>query len=223
MSRNNDRSATVIARLRELMARKGVSQAEFARRLGIDPSNLSKHLNGRLPVSESLINRVVVEMNVSKDWLKGEPRDRRSDPSPALPVVGATATPVYDIDVTAGFSELSRMFTTDRIMGYISLPQISPESAVVRVSGDSMEPVVGNDALVAISRNDARASIFWGQMYVVVLDDYRMVKFVRRHPSDDTKVVLHSANPAYDDMVVDLRSIRALYLVETVVNISRRY
>ena len=59
-------------------------------------------------------------------------------------------------------------------------------------------------------------------MYVVVLDDYRMVKFVRRHEDDD-KVVLRSANPDYDDMVVDRKSIRSMYLVETVVNISRRY
>ena len=114
------------------------------------------------------------------------------------------------------------MFTNDRVVGYINLPQISPDCAVVRVSGDSMQPLVNNESLVAISREDSRGNIFWGQMYVVVLDDYRMVKFVRRHEDDD-KVVLRSANPDYDDMVVDRKSIRSMYLVETVVNISRRY
>ena len=210
---------TVIKRLRELIRRKGLSQAGFARMIGMDPSNLSKHLNGHLPVSESLLNRVVVEMNVPKEWLKGESDDTLSVAEARPTVIGA---PVYDIDVTAGFDELSRIFTTDRIVGHINLPQVSPDSVVVRVSGDSMQPIVNNDSLLAISRNDSRGNIFWGQIYVVVLDDYRMVKFVRRH-DDDSKVILHSANPDYDDMVVERSSIRGLYLVETVVNISRRY
>ncbi len=211
-----DIEKNVISRLRELMERENLSQAALARRLGVNPSNLSKQLNGHLPVSESLVNRVVVEMNVSKDWLRG----LSENPVPAATV--APGTPVFDIDVTAGFAELSRLFTADRVIGYINLPQVSKECAVVRVSGDSMVPVVNPDSLVAISRSDSRSNIFWGQIYVVVLDDYRMVKFVRRH-QDESKVVLHSANPDYDDMIVDRDSIRALYLVETVVNISRRY
>lgn len=212
-------TATVIGRLRELMRREGLSQAALAKRIGINPANLSKHLNGHLPVTDSLINRVVVEMNVSKDWIRG----LSDDPSPAPVAAFNRGTPVYDIDVTAGFSELSRQFTDDRIIGYINLPQLSNDCAVVRVSGDSMVPVVNPDSLVAISRSDSRNSIFWGQIYVVVLDDYRMVKFLRRHAADESKVILHSANPAYDDMIVDRSAIRSLYLVETVVNISRRY
>ena len=212
----------IINRLRELIGRNGISQAEFARRIGMDPSNLSKHLNGHLPVSESLLNRVVVEMGVSKEWLKGSSPADPDRSIARMQDVALSGTPVYDIDVTAGFAELSRMFTNDRVVGYINLPQISPDCAVVRVSGDSMQPLVNNESLVAISREDSRGNIFWGQMYVVVLDDYRMVKFVRRHEDDD-KVVLRSAYPDYDDMVVDRKSIRSMYLVETVVNISRRY
>ncbi|MBD5185534.1 MAG: LexA family transcriptional regulator [Bacteroides sp.] len=208
----------VVTRIRELIKMNDLTQAEFARRIGFDASNLSKTLNGRMAVSEALINRMVVEMNVSKDWLKG----LSDNPEPPLPPEIQAATPVYDIDVTAGFTELSRVFANDRMVGYLNLPQVSTECAVVRVSGDSMEPVVGRDSLVAIRRNDTRNNIFWGQIYVVVMDDYRMVKFVRRHQDDD-KVILHSQNPNYDDMVVNRADIRAMFLVETVINISRRY
>lgn len=212
-----DRTDTIISRLRQLMEQRGLSQGRFARLIGIDPSNLSKHLNGHLPVTDALVNKVVVELDVPKNWLLGE-TDVLSKPKSQ-----AQGTPVYDIDVTAGFTEFSRLFTADRIVGHISLPQISPDSVVVRVSGDSMEPVINRDSLVAISRNDSRANVFWGQIYVVVMDDYRMVKFVRRDSSDESKLVLRSANSDYDDMIVDRRDVRGLYLVETVVNISRRY
>lgn len=62
-------------------------------------------------------------------------------------------------------------------------------------------------------------NIYWGQIYVVVMEDYRMVKTVRRH-HDQSKVILHSINPDYDDMEVDRRDIIALYLVEAILNYS---
>ncbi|MDE6377590.1 MAG: S24 family peptidase [Duncaniella sp.] len=64
-------------------------------------------------------------------------------------------------------------------------------------------------------------NIFWGQIYVVQLEDYRMVKFVRRHKDPD-KVILHSENPDYDDMDVDRRDILGMYLVEVILNCQIR-
>ena len=63
-------TSTILDRIRFLMQRDRLTQAQFARRLGIDPSNVSKYLTGRLPVSDSLINRIIVDFNVSKDWLR---------------------------------------------------------------------------------------------------------------------------------------------------------
>ena len=56
---------------------------------------------------------------------------------------------------------------------------------------------------------------------MVVLDDYRMVKHVCRH-GDASKVILHSANSAYDDIEVARDKIRRLYLVEAVMNLKIR-
>ena len=54
------------------------------------------------------------------------------------------------------------------------------------------------------------------------MDSYRMVKFLRRHPSDPSMVILHSDNPAYDDMDVALADIRRLYIVEAILNYDVR-
>ena len=79
--------------------------------IGCDQSNLSKHLNGKLPISDSFINKVVINMGVSKDWL----RDGSDVPfakynSSSVPslmieesdIKAMKGTPVYNIDVTAG-------------------------------------------------------------------------------------------------------------------------
>ena len=48
-----------------------ITQNEFADRIKTDRSNFSKHVNGKLPINESLINKIVVGLGVSKEWLLG--------------------------------------------------------------------------------------------------------------------------------------------------------
>lgn len=224
----------IASRIKFLIKSMRLTQGGFARRLGINPANLSKALNTESALTMGLVNRISADMGVSKEWLctgQGVPYDKESDREPrevvaesALTVSApqsATGVPVYDIDVTAGRRELSLELTDDRIIGRINLPNISEDAAIVRVSGDSMDPTVRNGSYVAIRPVSNTTYIFWGQIYVIVLDDYRMVKFVKRNP-DNRKVTLHSDNPSYDDMEVNRDDIRRLYLVEAVINCDLR-
>lgn len=223
-------SDSIIERLKHLIYISRLSQAQFAKRIGIDPSNLSKCLSGKLPISESLINRLVVDLGISKQWLKDGldvPFAKETHASEIMlrqPLQITTArrqgVPVYDIDVTAGCAELGRMFTEDRIVGVVDLPRLNPSCSIVKVSGNSMSPVIMNGGFIAIRPITGR-NIFWGQIYVIVMEDYRMVKYLRKHPDHD-KVILHSANPDYDDMEVLRSDIIDLYLVESIINYDLR-
>lgn len=212
-------------RMRHLMALQGLTQAKFAERLGISSANMSKHLSGKLPVTPGLVNRVCLDYGVARQWLmygqdmpyaKSEGdnlRDTFGRPS-------RQGVPVYDVDVTAGFGPLERMFTTDRITGHIDLPQLNnPQNErIVRVSGTSMEPAIHNGSYIAI-RQVQTDTIYWGQAYVIILEDYRMVKILRKHP-DPTMVILHSENPDYDDIEISRSNIIGLYMVDAVINFT---
>lgn len=222
-----DKNSDIISRIKYLIQLKRISQAEFARRINIDPSNLCKHLTSKLPITDVLINRIVVEMGVSKQWLKyGDdvPYSKFAGQSvevldiEKLPVVKHPGIPVYDIDVTAGCEELSMMFTEDKIDGYVSLPRLSQNSIIVRVSGNSMCPEINDGGYIAIRPIKNIDTIFWGHIYVVVTEDYRLVKYVRKDNADDNKIILHSANPDYDDMELPKSSIKNLFLVEAILN-----
>lgn len=215
---NESDSAAITERIKFLMEHQRLTQAQFAKKLGMDPANLSKHLNGRLPITHGLINRIAVDMGVSKRWLStGDDLPFAKDAVGTAAHDGPRRTPIYDIDVTAGCAELSREFTADRIIGSMYLPQLSSDAVIVRVNGDSMEPEIYDGSFVAIRTVSDMDTIFWGQIYVVVLDDYRMVKHVRRN-ADPAKVTLHSANPAYDDMEIPRSKIRNLFMVQAILN-----
>ena len=91
------------------MKEMGVRQVQFAERVGIDTSNLSKYLNGHMPLSDSFLNRMVVNLGVSKEWLLDGtdlPFGKslvRIDGGDALQASSGTGTPVYDVDATASF------------------------------------------------------------------------------------------------------------------------
>lgn len=223
--------AGILDRIRYLIRLSRRNQQQFSELAGVDATILSKVLTGRLKPSEAFVNRLVINLGVSKKWLLDgtdvpypRPEHARTVDAPAcghkeagLCEVQDAGAPVYDIDVTAGCRELSRMFTADRIIGRLTLPGIDPDWAIVSVSGDSMMPKINNGGYLAIRPIRLNSPISWGQIYVVVLDDYRLVKYVRRH-EDKNMVVLHSANPEYDDMEIARSDIRGLYLVEVIMN-----
>lgn len=222
----------VIGRIKYLIKELHLRQIEFAQKIGVDASNLSKYLNGHLPLSESLLNRIVVNMGVSKQWLSnGTDLPFAKQTVPPVTVVKADqmhsgeamkGTPVYDIDVTAGTQPRSRMFADDLIIGSVNLPDvISPECRIVRVSGDSMSPVISSGDYLAVRELTNTQQIFWGQIYVVLLDDYRLVKYIRRHP-DPSMVILRSENKAYDDMDVRRSEIRDLMFVQNILHFDNR-
>lgn len=221
--------ASVADRVRYLITRMRKTQQQFAELLNIDGPNLSRILNGHTPFTDAMINRIVVNLGVSKEWLlNGTDVPFARSQERAVEAVGSHAVvkqlnharrgaPVYDIDVTAGYTELASMFTDDRIVGWLDLPSVPSDNALVRVSGDSMMPHIVDGAYVSIREIRIDAPIYWGKMYLVVMEDYRMVKVLRRH-KDENKVILHSYNPEYDDMDVDRSQIKALYVVDAILN-----
>lgn len=220
-------NAEIIERIKYLISISRLTQAKFAQRISMDPANLSKILSGTLKISDSFLNRLVVELNVSKKWVltgEGVPFDKspeklidRISDSIILQSTKAKGIPVYDIDVTAGFNEFAGMLTKENIIGFMDFPKLDSQSVMVRVSGDSMTPIIEPGAFIAIHSVQPGGIISWGQIYVIILEEYRMVKYIRRH-SDNDKVILHSANPNYDDIEINKKDIIALYMVDAIVN-----
>ena len=227
---DSQKNAEIIARIKYLMKEMGVRQVQFAQRIGVDTSNLSKYLNAHMPLSDSFLNRLVVNLGVSKDWLldgtdlpfgkavvrvDGSPQASAATDSPS-------GTPVYDVDVTAGNSSgRNELFATENIVGWVNLPNVSPNCRIVRVSGDSMAPVIMDGDFVAVREVSNLNQIYWGQIYVIQLDDFRLVKYLRRH-TDPNMVVLRSENPNYDDMDVPRADIHEMLLVQHVLHLNTR-
>ena len=181
---DSQKNAEIIARIKYLMKEMGMRQVQFAQRIGVDTSNLSKYLNAHMPLSDSFLNRLVVNLGVSKEWLIdgtdlpfGKTPVRIDSGSAPAVTNGETGTPVYDVDATAGTaSGRNELFATENIVGWVNLPNVSPHCRIVRVSGDSMAPVIQDGDYVAVRELNNPDQIYWGQINIVQLADFRLVK-----------------------------------------------
>ena len=216
----------IINRIKFLISELRLKQNSFARRINTDISNFSKHLNGKLPIGDTLINRIVVNFGVSKTWLltgEGVPFPKTEVPKLVVSNLDSSekGSPVYDIDVTAGCASREMLFADDRIVGNVDVPGVPLDCKIVRVSGDSMSPVINNGDYIAVREIRDMSVLYWGQIYVVLLEDYRMVKYLRRH-SDPDKVILRSENPQYDDIELPRSQVRGLFFVTNIIHIDTR-
>lgn len=219
-------SATPLDRLKYLVELSHKSQAKFATLINLDPSSMSRILSGKMPITEQFINRVVVNLGVSKEWFahgRGVPFPkidalREVGEGPLMMRSEPKGAPVYDIDATAGTVPMTNMFSRENILGYIDLPQVNPNNPIIRVSGDSMQPRIPHGSFISIRQINDTSVIVWGATYLVQLEDYRLVKVVKPCPGHPESVILHSENSNYDDIEVRRDAIERLFLVEAIIN-----
>lgn len=130
-------------------------------------------------------------------------------------------TPVYNIDVVCGREGCELSFTDERIIGYVDLPGISHASHIIEASGDSMSPRINNGDRIVVREIETWDYFVYGQAYVIITDEYRLLKYVRKHPDCPREfVILRSENPAYDDIELPITAIRKLFVVENVLSVK---
>lgn len=134
-----------------------------------------------------------------------------------------TGTLVYDIDGTCGVKNRDMYFAEDNVIGSIDLPEISKSSKIIRANGDSMEPKIHDGNRVVIREIMSWNDIFYGQIYLVIMEEYRMIKYIRRYePDEENYIILRSENKEYDDIKLHKSKIRKLFIVENILSIKNQ-
>jgi phage repressor protein C with HTH and peptisase S24 domain len=127
--------------------------------------------------------------------------------------------PYYDIDVTAGNVQL---FQENNQMpaDYYTVPkEIQDVDFCFKVRGDSMYDKILPGAIVFVKQIMDISVIDFGQVFIIITEEQRMVKYVRRHPTrPDDMVLLKSHNNHYDDIDLPKEKITNLLLVKGYLN-----
>lgn len=206
-----------------------INQSQIAEKLGVKKTYLSDMINSRVPYNETMGKKISdifhIEESENSSYTKVKDNDKQEN---AIEIASAdiqedifTGTPVYDIDATCGTDNRKIQFAEDRIIGSVDLPEISKTAKIITANGDSMEPVIYNGNRVVLREVFGWEDIFYGQIYLILLDEYRMIKYIRRYEQDEENyIILRSENPKYDDIKLHKSKIRKLFIVENILSVK---
>lgn len=212
---------TIKERTIEFIKYKGISVKEFEIRCGLSNGYVANMRKGYS--AEKLKDVLSAYPELNRDWLlynEGEMlKEQPTEPPPQVVEVVEHGTPVYDLDATCGDRSRPIVFTDEHIIGHVNLPNVSPTAVIIRANGDSMEPHIHDGDWIAVREVANLNVIYYGQVYLVITNEYRLLKYLRRDEDEQHYVILRSDNANYDDIRLPKNEIRHLFIVENILSL----
>lgn len=205
----------IITRIKSVIADSGLTSNAFALKVGMNSSNLSRKLNGKVPITSRDYRLICDSIGVNKDWLEtgagdkyiGEPLNGKETMQPVLGV------PFYDVEFSLGYDEMYND-TPNVPTKFISIPGYEKADFWCRASGDSMKPLISNGDIIALKViPDWTEFLPMNEIYAIMTkNDLRTVKVIRRG-SDNEHFTLHAINDEYEDQEINKAAITKVFKV----------
>lgn len=197
------------SRLDQVIQFLGFNVNSFARELGLKRAErLYQIKKGNYDISRNLANIIVSRFpDINDAWLlTGEGSMIRSADK-------TVKIPLYSLGLDDFKADLSKMTVLDEIE--ISL--LSDSDFAFLNQGDSMSPDIQNGSVVFVKQVDIDAVVF-GDIYLVVSDKMTIVRVVRNYDDENWRLVAKNVED-YDDFLLPVTSIRALYKAKGVLSL----
>ncbi|MCH2057908.1 MAG: helix-turn-helix transcriptional regulator [Thalassotalea sp.] len=202
---------SVTGRLRQAMKEQGVTQAELARAAGVTPQAAGRWFKTN-SISKDSLSACAKRLNVSLNWLiSGEsenvvPLGQGSNKETNAEYIGAidpwdsktpldndeVEVPFYmEVELSAGNGSAVQLENNGFKLRFskATLRRQGVEvahAACVRVTGNSMEPVIPDGATVGI--DTSKTTIKDGDMYAIDWDGALFVKILNRRPGGNLRI-----------------------------------
>lgn len=210
-------------RIAAILSHYNLSVNEFTTMAGIKTKQaVYDLLHGKTrSISTAMENKILSCFpEINRAWLlTGDGEMFSTEPPPEVVEVVEYGTPVYDVDATCGDRSRPIVFTDEHIIGHVNLPNVSPTAAIIRANGDSMEPHIHDGDWIAVREVKNLNVLYYGQVYLVITDELRLLKYLRKDEDEQNYVLLRSDNKNYDDIRLPKTDIRHLFIVENILSL----
>lgn len=214
-------------RLKKVIEWSELSANAFAKKIGYESGQTVYNiLNYGRPISMRFALSVVNSFEiVSVNWLltgEGTMIDVSSDNSKVFSGESQTENeieskkgnskiiPYYDIEVSAGPISFYQVYP-ELPHTTCEIPFVSDVDLAMPVYGDSMYPRIKSGDIVLLKKISDPDTILFGEIYLIITNDYRTLKYIRKH-EEESKLLLLSENVNYDPVVILKESILHLFL-----------
>ena len=218
-----ERDTTIKERLKEFVGYQRISIREFERQCNLGNSFVN-HIGSTIGADK--LERIIQQFpDLNRTWLlTGEGSMILTPTMEVQEVSNDKGTPIYNMDATCG--EVSRPidFAKEQIIGYVDMPNLSKDAAIIRANGESMKAKINDGDWIAVREIFDMEDIYYGMIYLILTSEYRMLKYIRKYePDEDNYVILRSENKDYDDIKMRKNKILRLYVVENILALKIQF
>lgn len=200
----------------EIKFKNKLTQAQIAESLEVKSTYLSDMINGRVPVSDSILNKIYELYSYTKQKTNSEKLN-------TFPIKNNLfkSIPFYDVNVSAGdIVFLDGGLLKDKEPDdWFDIPKSVDADVAFPTYGHSMSPVIANGDRVAYKFITDWSFFNYGMKYMIVTDEQRMVKYLRKHEKEGF-ILLESENPEYDPIDMPISSVRNILQVRYIGKIE---
>lgn len=206
-------SSPVKARLLQFLKEKRLSQTEFTKSIGVSATYIGAMRKSLSADKVMKIRERYPELNTT--WLlygegemlvKAAVAEKRSD------VPEGYEVPLLPVAAFAGnlqsWSDGYALSQCEKIVA-----PVKGVDFAIRLSGDSMEPVLHNGSTLFIKRINEKAFLPWGNMMVVDTENGVLVKAIYPIPEAPNAIEARSVNPKYPPIRIPGESIFGIYRI----------
>lgn len=206
---------TLAESLKNERKKNGLSQKEFADKLGINARTYASYERGERDISTAVLLNICKVLNISSDRLLG------NDPEPKISKIPYTEEGMVLVPLIGKVAAGYCCHAEDNISEYIRTDKNSMKADYdyfwLEVKGDSMEPELHEKDLVLVQEQDILNS---NCLAVVTVDNEDGL--VKQVQIDNTKITLKSINPYYPPRVFEKQDMNRIKIVGRVIEIKRR-
>lgn len=186
--------------LRKYVRESKITQEKFAETLGMTRQNLNNYF-----LEPMLPHDFKDRLKENGHLLFAKPNVDKVKPEFAIPYLG-------ELDIFAGKADIANADLSEYITEFISIPGFRDADYFVNVRGHSMWPRYAAGEIIAIKQIKDLTEIQFGQSYVVVTPENRVIKNIRKSTMKG-QWRLESCNKEYDSYEIEVNKVKALFLV----------
>lgn len=212
-------------RLKKAISIRNIKPVELSEKTGIDKSKISSYMSGRYKAKQDGIYLLAKSLNVSEAWLMGldVPMERTSnDIYEQLKNIGTmyisntemVKIPVLGV-VKAGYDYLAQENWIGTIDVEKNIVNDGSEYFALKVVGDSMSPVLIQDDIVVIKKQNDFEN---GDIIVAIVNGNEAT--IKKGKKTDSSITLQPLNTAYDPLVFTYDEVKSIPV--TVVGIVKQ-
>jgi len=185
----------IATRMREAIKSSGLKEVEFAEKLGIHKSALSKYLAGHHALSYEMLQKVVEHTECDSGWLltgEGEVKRGKAEATGEEVIL----TPVYAYSGAGGPLEL---YEHDPV-AHVRVPNEwqRKKTQTIKIRGKSMEPLIHDGAIVGYDPLNKR--LISGDIYAIWIDYEGAI--IKRLFFEKDRIVVRSDNREFPESII---------------------